>query len=254
MPIKLRVNLAGPSPESPYQHAKGLHALALSWIQQADSAAAEYLHSANTAKPYTISPLWSNHDGHYFEISVLMQELEQLIRAGAESHGEKIRLGQQQFHRQGKIEIHEKLGWSELLQTSPRNGDMGIHLLTPTAHHQPGEFRKVIPLPTPENYFGSWLNKWNLYAPAAIDPAFLDLVKNHIAIKACKGHTESVILDTGRSFIGFVGIVTFHILKRRQLSAHNIAVLTALARFAEFAGTGVETLRGMGQTRLMGNA
>lgn len=249
MPVKLRVNLAGPTPPTPFWHSKGLHALVLSWIQRADPGAAELLHSTNSAKPYTISPLWSNHEGQHFEISVLTDELQELLQTGAESHGEEICLGQQQFHRHGDIELCDSLSWAELLQTSPCKGDMTFQLLSPTAHHQPGPFRKVLPLPSPEAYFGSWLQKWNLFAPLHIDSALLNLVERHLAISFCKGHTQAVPMENSRTFIGFVGLVTFRLLNRSDLSAQDAALLAALSRLANFSGTGVATLRGMGQTR-----
>jgi len=51
-------------------------------------------------------------------------------------------------------------------------------------------------------------------------------------------------------FIGFQGSVRFQVLKPDTLDTDAMRALWALARLASYSGTGVETMRGMGQTRL----
>jgi CRISPR/Cas system endoribonuclease Cas6 (RAMP superfamily) len=63
-------------------------------------------------------------------------------------------------------------------------------------------------------------------------------------IRSAKHH-----LGRGRSFVGFVGQVTFAITQARKLDQAIVWQLNALADYAEFCGTGRKTTQGMGQTR-----
>jgi CRISPR/Cas system endoribonuclease Cas6 (RAMP superfamily) len=78
----------------------------------------------------------------------------------------------------------------------------------------------------------------------------LETVRIHVGISVCHGGTETVLLEAKRRFIGFVGAVTFCVLKPEVVTSEEKAALAALVRFSNYCGTGVETTRGMGQTRV----
>ena len=92
-----------------------------------------------------------------------------------------------------------------------------------------------------------WCNIGRHYA-ASYAP-FAELVRCEVGIGACEGVTRRVELEAGRWLTGFVGTVRFTLLKPQELPPQARTALLALARFATFSGTGVETMRGMGQTR-----
>jgi CRISPR/Cas system endoribonuclease Cas6 (RAMP superfamily) len=161
-----------------------------------------------------------------------------------------IRLGTQEF-RALPPHIVASTDWEELLVDPPDSPWMDFELVTPTAHHSPGPYRKSIVLPTPELYFGSWLGRWNLYCEEFPMPQeILEVVADRVAIGACTGGTRALSLERGRMFIGFQGSVRFQVLKPDTLDTDAMRALWALARLASYSGTGVETMRGMGQTRL----
>ena len=250
MPLRLRVWLDGAPPAEPFQHMTGLRALILKWIGAADPAMAKQLHETNSIKPYTISPFFTEKSSLSLEIGVLADEIGSLLLEGARKCGAEIKLGRQSFTRR-KLELFDEVSWPELLpRHAPQKTEIAIQLLTPTAHHQAGPYRKAVPVPQPENYFASWLCRWNRFSPTAIDTAILKTVERAVAVKAFCGRAEMVPLDRGRCFIGFVGEVTFQILKPEKLAVWERCALWALARSASYCGTGVETVRGMGQTRL----
>jgi len=253
MPLKLRFHLHGPPPASPFQHGAGLQALVLGWVAAGDPDTAARLHDANQPKPYAISPLWpaaGDADSRFFDVSLLVDSLAQLLIDGA-SRSASVQLGPLCYRLRGDVESRDSVSYPELVaQAKPTSTRFRLRLLTPTAHHAPGDFRKAIVLPSPENYFGSWLNRWNVCAPIGIDDCLLATVERHVAVCACAGRTERVEMDRGRSHIGFIGEVMFEVLKPNLVAESDIKALAALARVATYCGTGVGTTRGMGQTEV----
>jgi CRISPR-associated endoribonuclease Cas6 len=230
-----------------------LRALLLRWLASVDAGLAEALHAADRPKPYTIGPLLpcgSGAEASEFRVTVLDDSLLPLLGAALLKAERTVRLGPA-LYRLGQSEVTHSSSWEELLEPASALRELTFRLLTPTAHHGSGAFRKSLVLPQPELYFASWLMRWNLYAPSPLDAGVLRVVENFVAISHCAGETQHVLLDTGRPFIGFTGTVTFAVLQPSILTPEDRRSLLALARFAEFSGTGVETMRGMGQTRFL---
>ena len=95
-----------------------------------------------------------------------------------------------------------------------------------------------------------WIAKWNLACDSKLSDTLYELVQQRVAIMDCSGTTQNVKLGNNRTFVGFVGTVTFGLLKSNELPPSAKDALTAVVRFSEFCGTGVETARGMGRTEL----
>jgi CRISPR-associated endoribonuclease Cas6 len=252
MPQILRFILEGEPPQHSFQHATGLRALVLDWVRQADPALSQVIHDANQSKPFRISPLWSEEGKVWFDVAVLAEEVVAPLLEGLRLAGRAIRLGRQTFHIRELTRVAES-GWQDLLAPPDHPPRVfTFRLYSPTAHHAPGEFRKSVVLPSPELYFGSWLGRWNLCCPVKFDDTALkSLVEQQVAVTECEGGTRAVRLDQGRTFIGFQGTVRFTLLKPDTIAPELRTALIALARFASFCGTGVDTMRGMGQTDLL---
>jgi CRISPR-associated endoribonuclease Cas6 len=248
MPIKLRIHLEGPEPGSVFRHATGLRAVTLDWIRRADPNLSQEIHDANQSKPFSISPMWSEEGFAMFEVAVLADSLIAPLLAGIESAGETLRLGPQTYALR-KWQTFGAVTWEELLTPRPTAREFGFRMASPTAHHAPGELRKSVVLPSPELYFGSWLGRWNVCCPIKFDTDTIrTLIEEQVAVKMCQGGTRAVMLDQGRPFIGFQGEVRFALLKPDTVAPEARSVLATLARFAAYCGTGVDTMRGMGQT------
>jgi len=251
MPIRLSIPLHGRPPEHSFQHITGLRAVVLGWLNAANPALAEELHKMEGPKPYTISPVWARDGDRGFDICLLDHRLLTPLVTGFGASGPEIRLGNQWFQA-GRPVVQQEQSWEEMPAPPPDNAHrLEIRLATPTAHHAPGPFRKSIVLPSPELYFGSWFGRWNRFSPWIMDEAVLDLVAERVVVSACEGRTCAVQMDPSRTFIGFQGVVLFQALKPKTLAPGELAALWALARLAPFCGTGVETMRGMGQTELL---
>ena len=251
MPIKLRFVLEGAAPVSPFQHATGLRAVVLDWVRRADPELSQEIHDANQSKPFSISPLWNEQGFSLFEVAVLADSLIAPLLEGIAQAGETVRLGRHSY-RLREQEAVGAITWEELLTPCPSAREFAFRMLSPTAHHAPGELRKSVVLPAPELYFGSWLGRWNVCCPIKFDTdAIRSLVEQQVAVKACEGGTRAVMLDQGRTFIGFQGEVRFTLLKPDTVAPEARSALATLARFAAYCGTGVDTMRGMGQTELL---
>jgi hypothetical protein len=261
MPQTLRFHLSGAPARGPFQHGKGLHALVVGgWLASADPDIATHVHDANQLGPLTISPLLPQRAGDggpgcYFEVGVLSDWLADPLIAGMQVTPETIRLGPQTFRLTG-WEVAAAATWDDLRAPAPPGWkQFGCELVTPTAHHQRYPFRKGLVLPSPELYIGSWLERWNLCCEEPFDDGALrQVAQDRVAISAASGATRAVPLDPGRLFIGWEGQVRFALLGPDTFPDEERNALAALVRFARFAGTGVETIRGMGQTRPGGGA
>src|SRR5579872_4190060 len=97
MPISIRLPLASQTGAYPHQHATGLRALVLRWLEAADPLLSAAIHEDRGIKPYCITPLWREGDGFYFDVALLEDSLLAPLAAGLRICGQEIRLGPQRF-------------------------------------------------------------------------------------------------------------------------------------------------------------
>jgi len=169
---------------------------------------------------------------------------------GLPAEGSELRLGSQTY-TVAERRLICRVSFGSIVRDLPSDPIVTVRLLTPTAHHAPGSVRRTTLTPSPRLYVGSWLTRWNLSCELSIPDALLDAVDDYVVISGFRGGTVAVPLDAGRTFLGFSGTVQFTVLCDTAEACRVREVLWSLARFAEFCGTGVETMRGMGQTRLV---
>jgi hypothetical protein len=258
MPLTLRLHFTGPQSPGPFRHADGLRALAYRWIAATDPALADAIHETNAPKPLTLSPL-SWEAGHaWVDVTLLAESLADAVAPALASVPPEVRLGQDRYLLQ-RVEPVARASWEELLEPPAHLlRSVSLRLLTPTASHASGTLRKALPLPDPAIYYGAWARRWNAAipwcGPDAPPPAPADmttLADERVAISYLHGGTcEAMMGDRDRRFIGFVGTVRFAVLDPAALGVDEQRWLATLSRFATYCGTGVETLRGMGQTEL----
>ncbi|NJL40156.1 MAG: CRISPR system precrRNA processing endoribonuclease RAMP protein Cas6 [Leptolyngbyaceae cyanobacterium RM2_2_4] len=118
-----------------------------------------------------------------------------------------------------------------------------LKFTTPTAFSQN---RIYLSLPLPSLMFRSWLERWNHFAPVYLGSSeLIQYLSENIAVSRHNIQTRSFPVHSGR-VTGFVGTVTLQILSLPDPLLANVANL--LIRYAQFAGTGMKTRLGMGQT------
>ena len=117
--------------------------------------------------------------------------------------------------------------------------------ITPTAFAQD---RIHLPLPVPTLMFRSWLERWNHFAPVYLGSSeLIDYLAAAVAVSRHKIQTRRVIIHSSK-ITGFTGEVSLNILSRADPLLTHVANL--LINYSQFAGTGMKTRLGMGQTRL----
>jgi CRISPR-associated endoribonuclease Cas6 len=117
-----------------------------------------------------------------------------------------------------------------------------------------------VPLPIPRLCFQSWLNSWDEHSPSLFftDKAerrqFLEeAVEGQVSVNfsQIRAAEQGFYFDGHRTKEqGFTGICTFSV-KLKKTTPHQRRILTTLAHYSFFAGTGRKTTMGMGVTRLM---
>lgn len=253
MPVRLSLTLRGPAPDGPHAHASGLRALVYASIARGDPALAQWLHTANQPKPLTVGPLRTADDNpelHSVLLTSTADPFSDALLHGLPEEGSEIRLGPQTY-TVAERRLICRVSFGSIVQDLPDSPAVTIRLLTPTAHHAPGTLRRTILTPQPRLYLGSWLARWNLSCDLLIPETLLSAAEEYIVVSGFRGGTVAVPLDARRTFIGYIGTVQFTVLGNAPEARQLRETLWALARFAEFCGTGVETMRGMGQTRLV---
>ncbi len=104
--------------------------------------------------------------------------------------------------------------------------------------------------PDPRLIAGSWLRRWNASLPdedpLTISDSEWTAVSRSLLLAAFDLRTEPCDSGHGRHRLGFTGTATLQIARNAPPASRKI--LGALARFAEFSGTGAQTTHGFGAT------
>ncbi len=316
MPLRLRCHLRGPTPRHPFQHARGLQARVLRWLDAGLPGLGALLHRGEVlpeegwrrpptapqltdaqqaqaeerpvrrprAKPYGLSPLYWDPAAPRclaFDLCLLADWLLQPLQAGLTAQGPCLTLGDQPYRLLSVEPVAPAVTWEALQEDLGRPTSFAFRLLTPTVHHaaapvgEGGERppSRFLVAPSPECYFGSWLNRWNLCAPQPLDPKLLELAQRHLELCHLRGETMEVELGqkdrespkAGRRASqasqrrgpvlrrrGFVGEVAFGVVRPGLVPPEGWVGLGALARFSGYCGTGLNTQWGLGQTEPLG--
>ncbi len=147
--------------------------------------------------------------------------------------------------RQDETTSYEQL-YTTLVANEPEPvRQFNLHFSTPTAFSQQQVY---LPLPVPALMFQSWLTRWNEFGPVYLgSDELIAYLSQAIALSRHKISTRSFQVHRS-SISGFVGDVNLKIRTRADPLLANVAHL--LIRYAEFAGTGIKTRLGMGQTHI----
>ena len=120
-----------------------------------------------------------------------------------------------------------------------------LRFTTPTSFAQN---RLHLPLPLPSLMFRSWLERWNHFAPVYLgSDELIEYLATSVPITRHNIQTRSLTVHSGR-ITGFTGHVSLQILHSTEPLIANVTNL--LVEYARFAGTGMKTRLGMGQTKI----
>ena len=149
------------------------------------------------------------------------------------------------INRENEITSYEQL-YTELVANEPEPiRRFNLKFTTSTAFAQG---HTHLALPVPNQMFRSWLERWNHFAPVYLgSDELITYLSQAVLLKHHRIQTRSYQLPRGY-VNGFVGQVTLQIPYRTDSLLANVANL--LVQYAQFAGTGIKTRLGMGQTKV----
>ncbi|KAF0208375.1 MAG: hypothetical protein FD171_858 [Actinobacteria bacterium] len=249
MPVITRFTLAGPRPADPANHAKAIRALVLAWIASGSPDVARASHDLGGLKPYSIGPLTriSSTNLWTFDVRFVDDRLEPMVVHGAGAVGTSKRLGADTYQLALEPQEIRRASWEQIIRSARACALWRIRFETPTAHRTGTSSRVVRPVPDIQVYGRGWLARWKGFAPVPL-PDGVDLAVEALAITAQMGRTADVALDPGRSVTGFVGTIDLEMGHPEHQAPEVLSAIDALLTLAEFGGTGMETMRGMGVT------
>lgn len=246
--------------------ARSLHGLLINLLADASPELADRLHSPMPIKPFTVSTLLGRftHDQgrpiatpdqlYRVRYTVLTDEvfagLSQIL-LGRYLYQQAVEIDGHPFRIEGiGIEPRDTEGWAritsyqDLYQQSraSRSREIRLRFYSPTAF-KTGDVSLLFPLPW--SVFGSYRRTWEAFAGLPLSPDLMDFVDQHVAVSRYELKTR-VIQAGGYPLIGFTGTCTYRIMDDDPVRKGE---LNTLADFALFAGTGMKTTQGMGQTR-----
>jgi CRISPR-associated endoribonuclease Cas6 len=240
--IELRLHARQPVEATTRQ----LHGLACAFFETRDDSSSH----TNPDKPFTVWPLSrgpdEREDERLLRVSWLRADLPPDL-AGVSS---QLRLG----HLTCAVTSAtcRQVTHAELA-AGPGHSAIYAEFLSPAYFSQNGT---DVVLPDPRLILGSWRRRWNASLPAgdvlAIgDEGWRDI---HRSARLAEFSLRTEYMDSGRGRdrAGFTGWAT--ITLGREAPAAASSMLGALARFAEFSGTGAQTTHGFGATSVSSQA
>ncbi|HIC88930.1 MAG TPA: CRISPR system precrRNA processing endoribonuclease RAMP protein Cas6 [Anaerolineae bacterium] len=205
----------------------------------------------DSIKPFTISTLFRRRgwEGFVWRITTLDDRLLMPLVTGLSQARTVDILGQELAIAHDRIEMTGH-SYADLAVQAGTDTQITVRFVSPTSFRS--QERHYL-LPDPVVVWQSWLNRWNGFAPAELqyNVNTLDAVTAHVAISRYDLHTETTRYREQERYqqIGFVGRVTYRVIRPHLLGPEILRRLNVLADYATYCGTGHHTARGMGQTR-----
>lgn len=243
---------------------RSLHGLLLRLISEVDPHLANDLHSDSHTKPFTVSMLRGRlqrsngqavaSPGETYEVryTVLREDVFNAlshILMGKMVYEEVVTIDGNPFDvTEIVVQPDRAGGWAglasyeELLRRAPVANRIALEFASPTTFRT-GDVNLLFPLAG--SVFGSYQRKWETFSPAPL-PAGLDEFIGP-SVVAERYELETRIVNYGRhQFNGFVGFCQYRVLAEEPA---YLRAVNALADFAVYAGTGLKTTQGLGQTK-----
>ncbi|MBI3797548.1 MAG: CRISPR-associated endoribonuclease Cas6 [Deltaproteobacteria bacterium] len=251
----------------PLQMGHFLQAFFYETVSLSSPALSDSLHHFNGLKPFSVSlPLrWKLPTVHaalahpaptfYLRFTALTDKVYQALVAGLTRRchtSPQLSLGPHTIDIQQVLFAKEDTSLSALtsykeLYDSPPARTVYMRFLTPTSFRSG---RGNLPLPLPASLYRSLWQKWQRFAPPSlqIDGRIVTTVEQYLLLARYRLRTEIVSLK-GVQQVGCTGTCQFEL--PAGIPVEDRRAITALSRFASYAGIGMKTTMGMGQTLVM---
>lgn len=252
-----------PAGSLPTWWGRASQTLALRVVQQLDPTLAASLHEGSRLRPFTASTLMGPMErgrldpaGRYaLRFTGLTQPVSQLLAQAAQpggplAPGATLHLDYQPFGVEG-VQSNDhpwagQAGYSQLAAATlaaPPPRQLSFLLASPTSFRSAG---KQVPLPLPELFFGSLVDRWNAFAPLAFPAEVRRYAAECLAVARYSLRTRPVAAKEGGLRVGALGQISYITL---NYDRYWMGVLAALADFARYSGVGGGATMGLGQAR-----
>jgi CRISPR-associated endoribonuclease Cas6 len=261
---------------------RGVHGFWFKHWRDVDAAFADELHAATSDTQFALSPLMGLRrparggvvsiqagDKAWIRVVALTESLAEAARLkwlrGLEM-GSEIAIPEERTNGDSKIpglawkvvgfaqsgdphpferqESYEEMSRLHLMNPNPPR-QWKLEFLTPTTFH--GK-QTHLPFPLPESLIGSWLRRWQAFAPLTLPEEELQTwARSNLAVSSYRLSTLPA-REGERLWVGCVGMMT---LRALDMPPYLRAAVDLLAHYAFYCGSGAHTAQGMGQTRLM---
>jgi len=148
------------------------------------------------------------------------------------------------------VETSQRRVTRTVMASGPALRGVTVEFGSPTYFSRNGADTAV---PDPRLIVGSWRRRWNAWLPdgdpLAIGEDNWQELQRSLGLTSFDLHTEAMESGHGKDRAGFAGRAT--IALARDSSPAQRKSLGALARFAEYSGTGAQTTHGFGVTSLL---
>jgi CRISPR-associated endoribonuclease Cas6 len=228
------------------QDTRQLHGLACALFEGDSPADGGH---AGQDKPWTVTPLRPVPDGGPDEWLWRAAWLPDGPVPSAGSVADALRVG----HASCVVmESTQRRVSHAALASGPAAGEVTVSFGSPVYFSQNGT---DVLVPDPRLIVGSWRRRWNASLPDAdalwiSDEAWRD-AHRLMELAAFDLRTEASDSGYGRPRAGFTGSVTLRAARGAPVAVRGM--LTTLARFAEYSGTGAQVTHGFGATSLEGS-
>ncbi|MFQ5577272.1 MAG: CRISPR-associated endoribonuclease Cas6 [Anaerolineae bacterium] len=267
MLTSLIIQLKSPSKTTlPATLGRASQALFLRLLNERNPALAAELHNDNGPKPYTASNLvmgkrqgkslhleaghtgWLRFTGLSRAVSEHLHSLSADPPAAVELDGVILTVPGATLdpaqHAWAGCVSYQDLAAPFLLGGQRRlDKRISLDFVSPTTFRSQGRY---VPFPLPELVFGSLLNRWQAFAPIALNPEVKRFAAETVGAGRYELRTHGLPYKQRGIQIGFTGRVRFITLTRDR---YWVNVLHLLAAFAFYSGVGYQTGTGLGQTR-----
>ncbi|MCF6277383.1 MAG: CRISPR system precrRNA processing endoribonuclease RAMP protein Cas6 [Anaerolineales bacterium] len=235
--------------------------------QDADSKTAEALHDEKTqTPPFSLSPLMglprpqkgitgiTRGVSAWFRVAALTGQLsERLITHWVAELPNEVELAGVKWRLDGVADYPDKHPWAGQISYQDLSAKHLFNNRPPSrwkfSFETPVTFNSGLghlPFPLPNILVGSWLRRWQVFAPLALPEEISQSAREHLAVSQFDMKTLPV-RHGERLIVGGAGNYT---LKALKMSASERAQIDLLANYAFFCGSGYKTAQGMGLTRL----
>jgi CRISPR-associated endoribonuclease Cas6 len=262
---------------------RGVHGFWFKHWRAVNPALGDELHESSQDSPFTLSPLMGlPRPGRggivalqagtraWFRVTALTEALEKSLRSGwlggleigsrielpgERQDGERVVPGvgwkiaghalDESAHPYASGAAYEELSRRHLMNANPPRG-WRLEFLTPTTFH--GKTAHL-PFPLPDSLLGSWLRRWQAFAPLALpEEELLAWARSNLAVSSYTLRTLPA-REGERLRVGCVGTLS---LRALDMPPYLRAAVDLLAAYAFYCGSGSHTAQGLGQTRCVG--